>query len=248
MNNDNSFDLVKGKTLVIIPAFNEAEIILTVVERIKKINLDYLVVDDCSYDSTTFLLKENNVNYISNKKNLGLSNSVREGMKYALKHGYEYCIQFDGDGQHDENTIQEMIKKASQGYEIVLTSRFLNSNLKKSALKSLAWSIFKLFFKIKGKVKITDPTCGLRMFNKDFMEIYVNFKKFEVEPSTILFCCKKLNFSVTEIPTIVKERETGESSFKNPVHVVKYMCRQIRRLLITTNFWKVKRISLDDIN
>ena len=78
MSNGN-LDLIK-KTLVIIPAFNEAEIILSVVDRIKKINIDYVVVDDCSYDSTTFLLKENNINHISNEKNLGLSNSIREGM------------------------------------------------------------------------------------------------------------------------------------------------------------------------
>lgn len=249
MNNEASDLMIKNikeKTLVIIPAFNEAEMILTVVDRIKKININYIVVDDCSYDSTTFLLKENNINFVSNKKNLGLSSSIRTGMKYALEHGYEYCIQFDGDGQHDANTIEKMIKKANEGYDIVLTSRFLNQNQKKSVLKSFAWSIFKLFFKIKGKVNITDPTCGLRMYNKDFMKIYVNFKKFEVEPSTILFCCKKLNFSVTEIPTIVEERKTGESSFKNPTHIVKYMYRQIARLLITTNFWKVNKISLND--
>ena len=136
MSNGN-LDLIK-KTLVIIPAFNEAEIILSVVDRIKKINIDYVVVDDCSYDSTTFLLKENNINHISNEKNLGLSNSIREGMKYGLKNGYEYCIQFDGDGQHDEATIPEMIQKAKEGYNIVLTSRFLNSNKKKNPLKSVA--------------------------------------------------------------------------------------------------------------
>lgn len=237
-NNQNNFDIF-SKTLVIIPAFNEADIILSVVERINKIGIDYLVVDDCSYDSTTFLLRENKVNHISNKQNMGLSGSMREGIKYALNNGYEYCIQFDGDGQHDENTLIRMINKAKEGYDIVLTSRFLENTQKKNKLKTLAWAIFKLFFKAKGKINITDPTCGLRMYNKKFMEKYANFEKFEVEPSTILFCCKKLNYSVVEIPTVVKNRETGESTFKNPIKVVKYMFKQIRRLLFTTYFWKV---------
>lgn len=141
MNNEASDLLtknIKEKTLVIIPAFNEAEMILTVVDRIKKINIDYVVVDDCSYDSTTFLLRENKINYISNEENLGLSNSIREGMKYALEKGYEYCIQFDGDGQHDEKTIPEMIKKAEEGFDIILTSRFLKGSLKKGMFKKIA--------------------------------------------------------------------------------------------------------------
>lgn len=230
------------KVLIIIPAFNEAGIIFNVINEIKKYtNLDYLVVNDCSYDSTELILKDNNFNYVSNIKNMGLSKSMRVGMNYALEKGFDACIQYDGDGQHDVKTIARMIEKLNQGYEIVLTSRFLeNLNEKKqesSILKRIAWKIFVFLFEKKSKFQITDPTCGLRLYNSRFMKEYVKNQKFEVEPSTILYAIRRMDFRITEIATTVKERTTGRSTFVSLSKIVKYMFVQLRRMLITSNLW-----------
>lgn len=242
MNND-IVSQKKEKILILIPAFNEAGIIFNVIDEIEKnSDYDYLVVNDYSYDSTELILKDNKFNYISNPKNLGLSGSMREGMKYAIEKGYDACIQYDGDGQHDLGTIPNMIKKFNQGYEIVLTSRFLHNEKeakeKESILKKIAWKIFIYIFEKKSHLEITDPTCGLRLFNKRFMNEYVNNAKFEVEPSTIMYVIKKMNFKVVEIPTVVKSRVTGQSSFTSLHKVIKYMFIQLRRMTFTTNFWK----------
>lgn len=230
------------KVLILIPAFNEAGIIFNVIQDIKmNTNYDYLVINDCSYDSTELILKDNNLNYVSNIKNLGLSKSMRVGMQYALDNGYDACIQYDGDGQHDLSTIPLMIEKLNQGFEIVLTSRFQereNIISDQNILKRIAWKIFIGIFEKKSKLHITDPTCGLRLFNRRFMEQYVKNKKFEVEPSTILYCIMRMDFRITEIPTIVNDRVTGKSTFSSAVRVFKYMFIQLRRMLFTTNFWK----------
>ncbi len=86
------------------------------------------------------------------------------------------------------------------------------------------------------KVEITDPTCGLRMFNKRFMKYYVKFPKFEVEPSTIAFAIRRLKVNVKEVPTTVYERTEGESHFKSKYKIYRYMMRQIRRLTFTSYF------------
>lgn len=229
------------KILIIIPAFNEAGIIFNVISQIKQMSAyDYLVIDDNSYDNTEIILKDNKFNYIKNNQNLGLSKTMKVGMEYALKNNYDACIQFDGDGQHDINTLNKMVDKFNQGYEIVLTSRFLEKkDLKKQNLfKKIAWKIFIFLFKTKSKLNITDPTCGLRLYNKRFMEKYVECEKFEVEPSTILYAIRKMDFRIIEIPTIINERLTGQSSFKSFLKVIKYMNIQIRRMLFTTSFWK----------
>lgn len=234
---------VNKKILLIIPAFNEAGIIFNVIKEIKSnTNYDYLVINDCSYDSTELILKDNNLNYVSNIKNLGLSKSMRVGMQYALDNGYDACIQYDGDGQHSLDSIPLMIEKYNQGYEIVLTSRFFdedkNKKINESKLKKIAWKIFITIFEKKSKMHITDPTCGLRLFNRRFMEQYVQNSKFEVEPSTILYCIMKMDFRVVEIPTVVKERVTGKSTFSSLLKICKYMFVQLRRMLFTTYFWK----------
>ncbi len=114
-----------GKLLVIIPAFNECRSILKTVQTVKDHKFDYIVVDDCSYDPTDIICRENKINYIRNKKNLGLSKTMRNGFKYAIENGYDYAVQFDADGQHDINTIKEMLKYIND-YDIVLSNRFAN--------------------------------------------------------------------------------------------------------------------------
>lgn len=113
----------QDKLLVIIPAFNECKSIVKTVKKVKDNKLDYIVIDDCSYDPTDLICKENKINYIRNETNLGLSKTMREGFKYALDHGYEYAVQFDGDGQHDINTVIEM-QKLIETCDVVLSNRF----------------------------------------------------------------------------------------------------------------------------
>lgn len=243
MNNKNKKS--NKKILVIIPAFNEAGIIFNVVNEVKKYTeLDYIVVNDNSYDSTELILKDNKLNYISNEKNSGLSETMRTGMKYALEKGYDACIQFDGDGKYDVNSIKNMITKYKQGYEIVLTSRYINSNNideerkeKMNIFRKMVWKIFIFLFEFKSKLHITDPTSNLRLYNKRFMEAYVKFKKFEVEPSTILYAIRTMDFRIVEIPTTTRPRITGTSSFNNLWTIIIYMYIQLRRMLLTTNFW-----------
>ncbi len=231
-----------NKLLVIIPAFNEGKVILNTVNKVIDAGLDYVVVNDCSYDATDLICKENKLNYISNVKNLGLSKTMREGFKYALENNYEYSVQFDGDGQHDINTILEMYNIINnKNIDIVLANRFKkfeNKNYDKD--KEFIWKILRNLIKFNCKQYISDPTNGLRMFNKKFMRSYIKFKKFEVEPSTISYCIRKLNMKVSEVETQILPRLEGESYFNNKWKIFKYLQKQFRRLLITNYFWLYK--------
>ncbi len=225
------------KLLVIIPAYNECKSILKTVDIVKKAGYNYLIVDDSSYDPTDIVCQENNLNFIRNKKNLGLSKTMRNGFKYAVDNGYEYAVQFDGDGQHDINTIPEMLKYIND-YDIILSNRFANYTETSTVHKEFAWKMLRKMIKRNCGTEITDPTCGLRMFNKRFMKYYIKFSKFEVEPSTIAFAIRRLKVNVKEVPTTVYERTDGESHFKYKYKIFKYMFRQIRRLIFTTYFWR----------
>lgn len=98
------------KVLVLIPSFNEKSSLLKI---LKKIKYNVLVMDDCSTDGTSKVIKKinkNDLKIISNKKNLGYEKNLLKGFQEIFKTDFEYIITFDADGEHDVRDIQRMEK------------------------------------------------------------------------------------------------------------------------------------------
>ena len=114
------------KTLIIIPAYNEAlNIEKTVKDVTTNTDYDYVIINDCSKDNTEEVCKKNNFNMISLPINYGLTSGIQVGMKYAYKNGYDIAIQFDGDGQHQAKYLKNLVAEIeNNNYDIVIGSRF----------------------------------------------------------------------------------------------------------------------------
>ena len=104
------------KVLLVIPAYNEGKNIERVVDHIKNDfpELDYVVVNDGSKDDTADICRRRGYNFIDLPVNLGLAGCFQTGMKYAWQKGYNYAVQFDGDGQHRPEYIQAMKEKTKK--------------------------------------------------------------------------------------------------------------------------------------
>ena len=82
---------MQKKILLIIPAYNEEECILSTYDKINKYNqenstnYDVIVINDCSTDDTLKICKENKIPVISLVHNLGIGGAVQTGYKYALE-------------------------------------------------------------------------------------------------------------------------------------------------------------------
>ena len=127
------------KVLVIIPAYNEELSIINTVQKIEdeRLEIDYLVINDCSTDNTLNILKENGINYLSLPINLGIGGGVQTGYKYADLNNYDIAIQHDGDGQHDPKYLLDVIKPIENNEaDIVIGSRFLEKQGFQSSLFS----------------------------------------------------------------------------------------------------------------
>ena len=76
------------KVLIIIPAYNEAENIVNVVENLKHnyTMFDYVVINDGSKDDTAKICRENGYNLVDLPINLGLAGAFQTGMKLSLIH------------------------------------------------------------------------------------------------------------------------------------------------------------------
>ena len=166
------------KSIVIIPAYNEEKSIVKTVNDIKENakGFDYVIVNDCSTDRTLEICKENNLCVLNLPINLGIGGAVQTGYLYAYKNGYDYAVQFDGDGQHDAKFLGEM-RDYMESYDVdlLIGSRFIEKEgFQSSGLRRFGIKYFSHLIKLLTGVRITDPTSGMRMANRSVMEIYAN--------------------------------------------------------------------------
>ncbi len=233
------------KILIIIPAFNEAGIISTVVENIQEISkkfssqyrIDYLVINDGSTDETANILRNTGIEYINLVNNLGIGGCVQTGYKYAHLYNYDIAVQFDGDNQHFAEDLCKIIEAIiRRGADLAIGSRFIEdkkgSSFKTSFMRRVGIGFLsKLIWLITG-TKITDVTSGFRGVNKllikDFAEYYPSDYP---EPETICSAILK-KYKVTEVPVRMRKRTTGKSSIV-PIQSIYYMIKVSLAVIMT---------------
>lgn len=226
----------QSKVLLVIPAYNEAENLPRVVADIAgEQGLDYVIVSDGSTDGTVELCRARGYNYIALPVNLGLAGCFQTGMKYAYERGYSYAVQFDGDGQHRAEDVKVLFDKMEQEgpFDLVLGSRFLNGKKGRSMRELGSRLITGAIFLTTGR-HVTDPTCGLRMYNREMMRLFAYQLNYGPEPDTVSYLMKN-GARVAEAPIVVKERQAGESYLK-PLNAIRYMSRMLVSILVIQNF------------
>lgn len=225
------------KVLVVIPAYNEETNIEHVVEELEREypQYDYVVVNDGSTDRTAAICREHGYNLLDLSVNLGLAGCFQAGMKYAYYKGYAWAIQFDGDGQHRPEYIASMQQKMSEGYDIVIGSRFVDGR-KNMSMRMIGSRMITAAIRLTTGVRLTDPTSGMRMFNREMIREFALNLNYGPEPDTVSYLLKQ-GARVAEVPVQIAERTSGESYLK-PLVAVRYMARILISILMIQNFRK----------
>ena len=219
------------KVLVIIPAYNEEESILQVVKNLETANTpcDYIVINDCSKDSTEKILDDNDINHIDLPVNLGLTGAVQTGYKYAYYKGYDAAIQFDGDGQHLPEYIPELVREIEAGNDIVIGSRFVEEK-KHHSMRMLGSRIITAMIKLTTGIVVNDPTSGMRIINRKLIKDYAFEMNRKPEPDTLAYQIKK-GFRVKEVQVKMEERMGGTSIYSGLGSSIKYMVKVLITIL-----------------
>lgn len=227
------------KTLIVIPAYNEALSIESVVQDIKKNapDVDYVIINDGSKDNTIEVVKNNEFNCITCFLNLGLFGAVQTGFKYALDNDYDIAIQFDGDGQHSAEYINDLIKAIEDGNNIAIGSRFVTDKKPFTARMIGSRLISTAIFLVTGK-RIKDPTSGFRAYDRQVISDYALDMNNPPEPDSLVLMIRK-KMKIKEVQVQMKEREFGES-YLNLSNTIKYMSRMLISILLIQPFRKVK--------
>ena len=198
---------------IIIPAYNEAERIEPVLQKVKKFTKNILVVDDGSTDKTGEIAKKAGVKVLRHRLNLGKGAAMKTGVEAAIDLGAEAIILIDADGQHDPKHIPEFLKQINQGDEVVFGSRNLSygvplirylGNKFGSVLISLLFGIYR-----------SDMLCGYIAFTKKaYQKIKWDSSRYGVESEIVARTGKnKLKYTEIPIETIYKDKYKGVTIF-----------------------------------
>jgi len=152
-------------SLIVIPALNEESSIQSVIEKLRKENLNnILVVNDFSTDNTAQIVQSNNVDLINLPLQLGAWGATQTGIRYALEKGFDFVITMDADGQHISKGILALKKHIAKTEANVVIGTFTK---RLSRSKRVAW----WFFKTLTHLKIEDLTSGFRIYDRKAIKI-----------------------------------------------------------------------------
>jgi len=198
------------KTVVVIPAYNEAQTIADVAQRVLVQQLPLVVVDDASVDGTAERLVGLDVTVLRNEQNLGKGGSLWRGMQYAMELGAEAIITLDGDGQHRPEDLPLLLAAAAQYPKtIIIAARQLNTeNAPKS--RKRANDIADFWISWAAGYPISDSQSGYRLYPAGLIRalaINTSAERGFVFESEILIkaAAKKIYSHAVAIPSIYQK-------------------------------------------
>lgn len=220
------------KILIIVPAYNEQDVIAETVVKLEEFSLihptlDYLVVDDGSTDDTREILKKIKARFVTHPINLGIGEPFKTGIKYGLENGYTKFINFDADGQHRLDNLA--VLTAVQDADYVIGSRFVEVN-KPHTMRMFGSSLLSFAIKLKTGRYIADPTSGLLLINNaEFAKFYISLASNKPEPS--LYPKIVNRFNVVEVQVKMDDRLGGVSYF-NVYNSLHFMLEQLFMIIL----------------
>ena len=220
------------KILIIVPAFNEAENIRGVIQKLHSENAawDILVINDASHDNTSAIARKTGLaDVIDLPINLGIGGCVQTGFRYAMNKGYDIALQFDGDGQHSAEEIHKLLEIVrSKEADVAIGSRFRQKHdgFKSSLFRRMGIRMFEWFSYLLIRQRITDHTSGFRAYNRKALCFLANHYPTDFPEPEVIILLGKNGFKIRETFTQMHERKGGISSIpmtKGPYYMIKVM-------------------------
>jgi glycosyltransferase involved in cell wall biosynthesis len=162
----------RNSIFVIIPCYNEAQVIRETVISVLEKKYNVVVVDDCSTDDTKKILSGLTLFFLKHRVNLGQGAALQTGINFAMKKGASAFVTFDADGQHQADDIDSLIKcMEEKKADIIFGSRFLpGSKTNISQGRNFVLNIARYINYFLSGILLSDAYNGLRVFNRTAAE------------------------------------------------------------------------------
>ena len=201
---------------IISPIYLAENIVDDLVKQIKENvlcitkNFEIILIDDGSHDNSWLKIEENckkdhRIKGIRLSKNFGQHYAISAGLKKCFGN---YAIVMDCDLQHDPIYIKDLINKAEEGFDIVLTKEI---NTEKSLLRKISSKIFYFIYNLFTSSDELDAKVGnFSILNHKVIEAFNSTQEYHRH---YLMLLKSLGFHSTNIKINHKKRYEGKSSY-----------------------------------
>lgn len=230
------------KHLIVLPAFNEEQTIGAVLAEVAASVpfADVLVVNDGSSDATYRIAVKNNVMVINHPFNLGYGAALQTGFRFGVRKGYAFIIMMDADGQHTPASVDNLIQVMKENNaDVVIGSRFLGGAYRMDLARKIGSRIFSGIARAYTGVRITDPTSGFQLLNRNAFEYLAEGDNYPLDypDVNIIMALHKKKFRIAEAPVMMTENQTGKSmhsGMKPLIYIVKMFLAIIMVLMKRT--------------
>lgn len=220
----------KAQCCVVIPAFNEAGRVGSVVERLRKHVPDVVVVDDGSSDQTAAVAEKAGAAVIRHASNMGKGVALRDGFEYARSRGFEILVTMDADGQHDPDEIPRFIEAyVRTGIPVLIGNRMAHVGampwLRRLTNRFMSWLLSR-----EMKQYIPDTQCGFRLYRCDVIPfVAAQSERFAAESEVLLHVADRcIRVDSVPIATIYRSEKSKINPFKDTIRFFA-MLRRYRR-------------------
>lgn len=219
------------RILIIIPAYNEEQVIGQVISDIhqQQSTADILVVNDGSRDRTAEVAKAHGARVVTLPNNLGIGGAVQTGYRYAAHYGYDIAVQIDADGQHDPADLQKVLGPllSGQPVDMVVGSRYVEQTAyKSSAMRRIGMIVLASTVRLLLGYPVKDTTSGYRAVNRAVIELFARWYPTDYPEPEALVYLHRQGFRIQEVSVSMKERGAGQSSitpFKSAYYMIKVL-------------------------
>tara|TARA_X000001036_G_scaffold314494_1_gene292957 strand:+ start:1782 stop:2675 length:894 start_codon:yes stop_codon:yes gene_type:complete len=214
------------KVAIIIPVYNEADNIPQLIDNLKNIEREefyFIFINDGSQDNSLNLLQKINLKseIVIHKKNLGLANAVKSGLRKAIEIGADYVVKVDADLQHDLNEIDSLLIELNEDIDFVYGDRFNgNLNYRMELIRKFGNKFFSYLTKKLTGYKITDSQPGFIAMKIELakkLKLLGNYNYTQ----QVLIEASLMGFRFKQVPITFNKRIHGKSfvSLKYPFKV-----------------------------
>ena len=157
---------------LVIPLYNEAQVVADVIESAREVFPYVVAVDDGSKDASARQAERAGAIVVRHPINRGQGAALQTGIDYVLeKTNADYMVTFDADGQHSPDDARAMVAAArAEGLGFVLGSRFLEGPSPVGPAKRLVLALAAKASSRSSGMRMTDAHNGLRVLRRDAAE------------------------------------------------------------------------------